>query len=161
MTDAPEFTDWIDLKVQRHWYKLREELEDQIRSATDQICGDYDLSVRLQTATIASDGERSVLRVPVSASWRGELEQTVAYILVSSVHEDEPRMAAIGHGIAEALERWVQREVPVAAAPVFLYPEPEVRWPELNEAQGKTVTAPAAEAPAAAEAAEAAAAQEV
>jgi len=26
MTDAPEFTDWIDLKVQRHWYKLREEL---------------------------------------------------------------------------------------------------------------------------------------
>src|SRR5579884_3786162 len=118
MVSQPPSTDWINLDVQRHWYHLRHELDHEIQAATDQIRRDFDIAVRMRTATIVTDNGRSVLRVPVSASWRGELEQTIAYVLVTSVADNEPRRAAVAHGIAEALERWVQREVPIAAAPV-------------------------------------------
>jgi hypothetical protein len=146
MAGETSVTDWTNLKVQRHWYKLRHELDHEIQSATDEVRKDYDISLHLNTATIVGEDGRSVLRLPVSASWRGELEQTIAYVLVSSDANDEPRMAAIGHGIEVALQRWIPREVPIGAAPVFLYPEPEVRWPELDEAQGQTVATASARA---------------
>ena len=37
MSGDHAFTDWIDLKVQRHWYKLRNELDGEIQSATDEL----------------------------------------------------------------------------------------------------------------------------
>lgn len=122
-------TDWIDLKVQSHWYKIRRELEHEIQAATEETRKAYGLSVKLNTATITTDGDRSVLRVPVSARWRDDLEQTIANVLVTTPREDEPRIAAIAHDIAALLERWVEREVPVGASPDFLYPEAEARWP--------------------------------
>jgi hypothetical protein len=145
MAGEATITDWTNLKVQRHWYKLRHELEHEIQSATDETRKDFDISLHLNTATIISQDGRSLLRLPVSASWRGELEQTIAYLLVSSDADDEPRQAAIGHGIEEALQRWIQREVPIGAAPIFLYPEAEVRWPELDASQDQTVATPAAD----------------
>ena len=95
----------MDLAAQRHWYGLRHELEHEIAAATDELRRDYDISVQLNSATVTSDGGRSVLRIPVSARWRNELEQTIAYILVTSDEEDEPRVAAVAHGIEEALAR--------------------------------------------------------
>ncbi len=157
MADAHGSTDWIDLGVQRHWYKLRDELNKEIQSATAETRRDYGITVRLSSATIAADGDRDVLRVPVSATWLQNLEQTIANLLVTSIAEDEPRMAAIAHEIADLLERWVEREVPVGAAPDFLYPETEARWPAPPEPPAKPVppaqvTAAAAAAPAAAQA---------
>ena len=129
MADGHGSTDWIDLGVQRHWYKLRDELNSEIQGATAETRRDYGISVRLNTATIVDEGERSVLRVPVSATWLQNVEQTIANLIVTSTAEDEPRMAAIAHDIAELLGRWVEREVPVGASPDFFYPETEARWP--------------------------------
>ena len=153
MAAHAQFTDWLDLKVQRHWYRLRSELEHEITSATDELRKDFDLSIHLNSATISTDEGRSVLRVPVSAGWRDQLEQTIAYLVVTTVEEDEPRVSAIAQGVTEALARWVEREVPIGLAPVFLYPEPEVRWPEPEVAAGS----PTPDAPPAAEVAAAAA----
>ncbi|HLZ71221.1 MAG TPA: hypothetical protein VKV26_15070 [Dehalococcoidia bacterium] len=154
MAEAHGSTSWIDLRVQQHWYKLRDELNGEIQAATAETRRDYGITVRLSSATIAADGDRDVLRVPVSAAWLHKLEQTIATVLVTSTDEDEPRMAAIAHEIADLLERWVEREVPVGAAPVFLYPETEARWPAPPEPPAKP--APAAKAAAPAEAAVAA-----
>ena len=110
-------TDWIDLKLQSHWYKVRRELEHEIQAATDETRKEYGLSVKLNSATITTDGDRAVLRVPVSAKWRDDLEQTIATVLVTSAREDEPRMAAIAHEIAAVLTSWVEREPLVGAAP--------------------------------------------
>src|SRR5579885_1813622 len=129
MAHGQGITDWIDLGVQRHWYKLRDELNSEIQAATAETRRDYGITVRLNTATIVDEGERSVLRVPVSATWLQNVEQTIANRIITSTAEDEPRMAAIGHDIADLLERWVEREVPVGASPDFFYPETEARWP--------------------------------
>jgi hypothetical protein len=134
-------TDWTDLRVQSHWYKLRHEFDGAIRSATGDIRSQYDVLVKLSSSTITTDGDRLVLRVPVAANWNQQTEQTIAVILVSSTHEDEPRIAAIAHGISALLERWIQREVPVGASPSFLYPENEVRWPDMPESHGGTAEA--------------------
>src|SRR5437868_6510267 len=123
MAAGSAIVDWLDLKVQRHWYAIRHALEHAILSASEEVRKDYDVSLRLNSATIAGDGRRSVLRVPVSAIWRHDVEQTIALILVTEPVEDEPRMEAIAHGIDELLHRWVEREVAIRAAPVFLYPE--------------------------------------
>ncbi|HZQ36726.1 MAG TPA: hypothetical protein VFD32_12390 [Dehalococcoidia bacterium] len=129
MADGHGSTDWIDLNVQRHWYKLRDELDSEIQSATAETRRDYGVTVRLNTATIVDDGGRSVLRLPVSATWLQNVEQTIANLIITSTDENEPRMSAIAHHIAELLERWVEREVPVGASPDFFYPESEARWP--------------------------------
>lgn len=129
MADGHGITDWIDLNVQRHWYKLRDELNKEIQGATADTRRDYGITVSMNSATIVDEGDRSVLRVPVSATWLQNVEQTIANLLVTSTAEDEPRMAAIAHDIAGLLERWVEREVPVGAAPYFFYPETEARWP--------------------------------
>ena len=142
MADDNRVVDFTDLRVQSHWYKLRDQLEHELNDATGETRRGYDVSVKMNSATIVSDGDRSMLRVPISARWRTNIEQTIAILLVNDVEENDPRISAIAHGVAEVLEQWVQREIPVRAAPVFLYPESEVRWPE--------VAAPAA-APAAAE----------
>lgn len=152
MSNGHGSTDWIDLNVQRHWYKLRDELNKEIQSATAETRRDYGITVRLNTATIVDEGERSVLRVPVSATWLQNVEQTIANLLVTSTAEDEPRMSAIAHDIAELLERWVEREVPVGAAPDFFYPETEARWP-APPAPPAPATKPAAPAAAPSEAA--------
>lgn len=152
MADSHGITDWIDLNVQRHWYKLRNELDKEIQGATAETRRDYGISVRMNSATIVDDGERSVLRVPVSATWLQNVEQTIANVIVTSVAEDEPRMSAIAHDIAELLERWVEREVAVGASPDFFYPETEARWPAPP-------APPAAAKPAAAKAAAPAAAK--
>ncbi len=148
MAEGHGSTDWIDLDVQRHWYKLRDELNKEIQSATAETRRDYGISVRLNTATIVDDGGRSVLRVPVSATWLQNLEQTIANLLITSTDENEPRMAAIGHHIAELLERWVEREVPVGASPDFFYPESEARWPAPAAAPAPAKPAAKAAAPA-------------
>jgi len=122
-------TDWTDLKAQARWYKVRRELEHAIHDATAETCRDFDIEIHMDTATIVSDGERTVLRVPVSAIWRKELEQTIAAILVTSAHHDDARMTAIAGDISRLLDQWVQHEVPVGASPEFLYPEVEARWP--------------------------------
>ncbi len=156
MTEESSPTDWTDLRVQSHWYKLKGEFEGAIRSATADLRSQYDVRVKLSSSTITTDGNRLVLRVPVAANWHHEIEQTIAVLLVSSTHEDEPRMGAIAAGIAELLGRWVQREVPVGASPSYLYPETEVRWPDLPESQGDTPAAvTAAAAPAGVETVEA------
>ncbi len=142
-------TDWMDLRVQSHWYKLQREFDGAIYSATADLRSQYDVRVRLSSSTITTDGNRLVLRVPVTANWHNEIEQTIAVLLVSSTHEDETRMSAIAARIAELLGRWIQREVPVGASPSFLYPETEVRWPDQPESQGEiaaAVDAPAAPA---------------
>ncbi|HEY7294687.1 MAG TPA: hypothetical protein VH916_06580 [Dehalococcoidia bacterium] len=154
MADAHGSVDWTDLRVQRHWYKLRDELEKEIQHATADTRHDYGITVRLSSATIATDGDRSVLRVPVSATWLQNLEQTIANLIITSTTEDEPRMSAIAHDVAELLDRWVEREVPVGASPDFLYPETEARWPAppappAKPAPAAAKAAPAAEAPAA------------
>ena len=101
MASETAFVDWTDLRVQAHWYKLRHEFEGELRSATSDIRKQFEVNVKLNTATIVSDGDRSVLRIPVSASYRTDLEQTIAAILVTSTEDDEPRIAAIAGGIAE------------------------------------------------------------
>src|SRR5438477_11463994 len=118
---ADHFVDFNNLDVQRHWYKLRADLEHELQGATADVRQDYEVSVRLTTATIVSEGSGQALRVPVAARWRDEIEQTIAYILATDVEEEDPRIVAIGHGVAELLARWVQREVPIRAAPTFLY----------------------------------------
>ncbi len=135
------FIDWTDLKTQAHWFKLRREFEGQIRAATADTRRQYEVRIRLNTATIVSDDGRSVLRVPVSAMWRDDLEQTIAALLVASSDEHEPRIAAIAHGINDLLQRWIQHEVPVGASPEFLYPEPDVRWPDMPESSDATAAA--------------------
>lgn len=164
MASDAAFVDWTNLRTQSHWYKLRHEFDGEIQEATRETRQNYDVSVRLNTATIVSDGEDSVLRVPVSARWRDDLEQTIAALLIYSTHENEPRISAIAAGVAELLDRWVEREVPVGASPEFCYPQSDVRWPPEPEstdatarqvqavAGGATPTAPvaAATAPAAA-----------
>jgi len=151
MADDFSSPDWTDLRTQNHWYSVRRELDHEIQSATHDTRDDYGISVKLNTATIVSDGDRSVLRVPVSAMWQHNLEQTIAYVIVTAPEDDEPRLTAIAHDVAELLDRWVEREVPVAAAPQLFYPEIETRWPE-------EAAPPPAGAPAVPEAAEAGAA---
>src|SRR5215831_5652672 len=129
MASETAFVDWLDLRTQERWYKLRHEFEGEIQDTTKETRGDYDVSVRLNSATIVTDGDLSVLRVPVSARWRDALEQTIASLLIFSTEENEPRMSAIAAGVAELLDRWVEREVPVGASPEFCYPQSEVRWP--------------------------------
>lgn len=135
------FVDWNNLNTQRHWYKIRDELEGELRSATSDIRKQFDVKIKLNTATMVDDGGRGCLRVPISAVWRNDLEQTIAALLVSSPEENEPRLAAIAHGVADLLQRWLQRPVPVGASPEFLYPEREVRWPAEPESSDATATA--------------------
>jgi hypothetical protein len=142
MAIEPRSPNWLDVKTQHRWYKLRHDFEGELRGATDEIRRDYDVEVKLNTATITADGGRSVLRIPISASWRNQQEQTIAALLVSNVEEDELRLGAIADGVAELLQRWIEREVPVGASPEFLYPEREVRWPD--EPESHTAAAQAA-----------------
>lgn len=146
MANEHRSPNWLDLTVQARWYKLRREFEHELRAATDETRRDYGVDIKLDSATITSDGDRSVLRVPVSASWRGELEQAIAALLISDVEEDELRVAAIAHGIAELLNRWVERDVPVGASPEFCYPEAVVRWPDEPESRDATAQAATAAA---------------
>lgn len=162
MASDTAFVDWLNLRTQGHWYKLRHEFESEIQDATRETRRNYDVGVRLNTATIVTDGDQSVLRVPVSARWREALEQSIASLLIFSTVENEPRMSAIAAGIAELLDRWVERDVPVGASPEFCYPQSEVRWPPEPEstdatAQKVEATAGAGAAPSAAAAPPAAA----
>jgi hypothetical protein len=162
MASDSAFVDWLNLRTQEHWYKLRHEFESEIQDATKETRRDFDVSVLLNTATIVTDDDHSVLRVPVSARWRDALQQTIASLLVFSTDENEPRISAIAAGIAELLDRWVEREVSVAASPEFCYPQSEVRWPPEPgpadaTAQKVEATAGAAAKPAAAPVAAAAA----
>ena len=138
MTAETGFVDWNDLDSQRHWYKIRHEFESELRAATSDIRKAFEVSLKLNTATIVTDGERSCLRIPISAVWRDQLEQTIAALLVTAPVEDEVRMAAIAHGVSELVQRWVERAVPVGASPEFLYPDREVRWPNEPESADAT-----------------------
>ena len=89
MAAETEFVDWTDLKVQAHWYKIRREFEDELRAATSDFRKEFDVRVKLNSATIVEDAGRSYLRVPISAVWRKNLEQTIAALLVTAPVEDE------------------------------------------------------------------------
>jgi hypothetical protein len=141
--------DWIDLRVQHEWYKIRHELDKEIQGATAETRRDFGVVVRLNGASIRTDEGRSVLRVPVSATWQHKLEQTIANLIITAPEEDEPRMASIAHDVAELLQRWVEREVPVGASPDFFYPDRIARWPAQATPKGATAAAgDAASAPA-------------
>jgi|GEM_PF-1566777 len=149
-TEPTTFIDWTERETQSEWFKVRRVLEEEIADATRDLCRDYGITVRLASATITTLEGIDYLRVPVTANWQGRLEQTVAYLLVSRPVEDDARALAIGQEVERALERWIERDVPISMAPVLRYPEPVSEWPP--EPEPKQQTTPAQEKPAAASA---------
>lgn len=158
MAGQTVIVDWTERVTQHHWFKVRHLLEHEIQSATEQARRDYDIRVRVNSAAIVTLDGVDYLWVPISAIWRQELEQAIAAILVSRPVDDDARAVAIGVQVRMLLERWIEREVPVDAAPMIFYPETETRWPAEPEpvAAKPAVAKPApGEAPASAGAAEA------
>jgi hypothetical protein len=149
-TEPTTFIDWTERETQKEWFKVRHVLEDEIAAATRDLCRDYGITVRLSSATIATLDGVDYLRVPVTANWQGRLEQTIAYLLISRPVEDDARALAVAQEVEHALQRWIERDVPITMAPVLRYPEPVSEWPP--EPESKKQSAPAQEKPAAASA---------
>lgn len=146
-TEPTTFIDWTERETQKEWFKVRHVLEDEIAAATRDLCRDYGITVRLSSATITTLDGADYLRVPVTANWQGRLEQTIAYVLVSQPVEDDARALAIAQEVEHALQRWIERDVPITLAPVLRYPESVSEWPP--EPELKQPSAAAQEKPAA------------